>query len=289
MNINFINDRKEYNQLHRKSVIGILHKNKYLVREFGVFDISLYGIFRHLFSSDEFFIISNLKANIVTLFFIRKPSVHIINGMGRMRSIKPLRICLVNLLKFSSAKTLIVQNYADYRYFKRQKIACHWISGSGGTKKKVGSDKVFIMVSRPSKIKFALDWLREVKLQDAVIKVIGVSTDYKFPPEFLNTEGVGRLPQSDILAKGAIFLQPGGKYGEGFPHSLCDALCSGMVIVTDKRTYRKFGMHKLECRYSEFNDDLISIHSMDGGELLHTNKIANDYYHLIRETLEVTE
>ena len=141
-------------------------------------------------------------------------------------------------------------------------------------------------MSRPSKIKFALEWLRDVKLQNEIIKVVGVSTEYKFPPDFVNIQGIGRVPQSDILASGANFLQPGGSYGEGFPHSLCDALCSGMFIVTDIKTYRKFGMHKLRCEYSEFNDNLISIKSVPGSNLLHTDKVSYDYYNLIRRHWE---
>jgi hypothetical protein len=142
------------------------------------------------------------------------------------------------------------------------------------------------LVSRPSKIKFALEWLREVNLQDEIIKVVGVPKEYKFPLEFLRIEGIGKVPQSDILESGSNFLQPGGRYGEGFPHSLCDALCSGMFTVTDLKTYRKFGMHKLRCEYSKFNDNLISIRSRDESSLLHSDKLSYDYYYLIRQAME---
>jgi hypothetical protein len=61
--------------------------------------------------------------------------------------------------------------------------------------------------------------------------------------------GVGYVPQHRLFSFGDVFLQPTG-YGEGFPHSLADAICSGMRIFIEDSEYRRLGLAALGCRRS---------------------------------------
>jgi len=56
---------------------------------------------------------------------------------------------------------------------------------------------------------------------------------------------LGYLPANEILSGGQTFAQPSG-YGEGFPHSLADAIVSGMDIIIAPIEYRRYGLYKLQ-------------------------------------------
>ncbi|GEK73664.1 hypothetical protein HHA04nite_22080 [Halomonas halophila] len=57
---------------------------------------------------------------------------------------------------------------------------------------------------------------------------------------------VGFVPQDEIFYLGNVFVQPSG-YGEGFPHTLADALVSDMRVIIDKGEYLKYGLWKMDC------------------------------------------
>ena len=54
----------------------------------------------------------------------------------------------------------------------------------------------------------------------------------------------GYVAAEKIFAGGGIFLQPSG-YGEGFPHTLADALVSGMEIWISDREFLRYGLGRL--------------------------------------------
>ena len=61
----------------------------------------------------------------------------ILNGLGRYRRSK-LKFIIGILLKFRRRETVLVQNYADYRYFKRFfSQSVQWMPSSGGVYRNV--------------------------------------------------------------------------------------------------------------------------------------------------------
>ena len=60
--------------------------------------------------------------------------------------------------------------------------------------------------------------------------------------------GIGYVPQEDIFKKANTFFQPMG-YGEGVPHSLVDAIVSGMNVIINKKDFIGYGFHKIGFSY----------------------------------------
>jgi hypothetical protein len=57
-------------------------------------------------------------------------------------------------------------------------------------------------------------------------------------------KAVGYVDSTKIFNNSGIFLQPTG-YGEGFPHSLADAIVSGMEVWISDIEYLRYGLGRL--------------------------------------------
>ena len=150
-----INDRAELNNLYRANLLDLLKKEFIKVYSYGLFDEkkSILFILLKIINPKVITISSNLKSNIFSLIFFWKRGVIILNGMGRYRHKIFLRTILLILFKLNWKKLFIIQSYADFRFFKRKfKKNFFWIPGSGGTKKKRGLKKNFLIIQRDDKI-----------------------------------------------------------------------------------------------------------------------------------------
>ena len=143
----------------------------------------------------------------------------------------------------------MIQNYGDFRYFRRfSRAQVFWVPGSGGSVRKTGKQKA-LMVSRPTKLPNQLaaveQMVRELGLTE--VGVVGLEKgDLLGLPEYLIPKGF--TPQEDLFIEGTAFLQPTG-YGEGVPHTMVDAICSGMIVYMSHEDYVQFGFYKLECDF----------------------------------------
>lgn len=238
--------------------MNLLVKRRYKVTSLGVFDSfrSFLRLFLLNFRINEHFIVSsNLKANLISLLLFRGKLVLIINGLGRYRGNYKFRASFRHLLDVRhNSMEAIFQNYADYRFYRRfcLKASVHWIPGSGGVARDKGTEnESYVVVQRDSKIDLVADSLNEFRTlvgnKKSSFIVVGCSRENNI----LNTKlssfrNVGRYPQGAIFKDGASFVQPEG-YGEGVPHSLVDAICSGMQVFIRKHCFLKYGLHKLDC------------------------------------------
>lgn len=197
---------------------------------------------------------SNMRTNLLTLSCFWRRGLVILNGLGRHRRSTLLRRLVLLLLAVSHRKQVAIQNYADYRYFRRFGLGPSpvWVPGSGGTEKVTGPAGVPLIVQRDDKLaSVAADLLKLFAAVPPVhpLAVVGC-TDRAMVAKCLPgvpLENAGYLPSADIFRQGGIFLQPGG-YGEGFPHALADAVASRMAILISNREYLRYGLHRLGCR-----------------------------------------
>ena len=150
-----INDRAELNNLYRTNLLDLLKKEFIKVYSYGLFDEkkSILFMLLKIINPKVITISSNLKSNIFSLIFFWKRGVIILNGMGRYRGKIFLRIILLILFKLNWRKLFVIQSYTDFRYFRLKcKKNFFWIPGSGGTKKKSGLKKNFLLIQRDDKI-----------------------------------------------------------------------------------------------------------------------------------------
>ncbi|USD41289.1 hypothetical protein J4N42_00725 [Vibrio sp. SCSIO 43135] len=269
MTIVFLNDKSEYNFNYRAGIINELIENKIDFESVGFFDGFL-GMVKYVYLvlfSKRYFISSNIKSNIIfMLFFWRKGTV-IVNGMGRKRTSQLFRFVLKFLFKINGRKNIVFQNYADYRYFNfLSNRKHHWVPGSGGTMRTLGKEENIVIVSRDSKIPLiskSISIAFELVDGDSEVIFVGCSKhviDRAFG--CVGGRGVGFLPQDTIFGHGYKFFQPSG-YGEGVPHTLVDAICSGMKIYIYKNDYIKFGLYKLGFTYSTITGGILQLHYND--------------------------
>ena len=255
MTIYLVADKKTQNIQYRSGLINLFveNKNQRFVN-IGLFDgyLSLFNFFiRVLFQQSSLIISSNLRANLVTLSLIWKSRIIILNGLGRYRKTKFLRKYIISCMVFSEkGSKLLVQNYADFRYFRRygkKRFFIEWMPGSGGCKRKVGKDDSSIsIITRDTKINLQLESINEFldKIgRDQKIWIIG--TDKFSLDSSLKTNSItftGKVLQQDILAYSSKLFVPDG-YGEGIPHTFVDAIVSGVSVYISKRNYIRFGLY----------------------------------------------
>ena len=137
----FISDEDKFNALYRKPLIDLILSKGHQIESYGFFDnlsSALRAFWVIIFGKNVFVISSNIRSNLISLLLVKKNKLVILNGMGRHRKNKFFRLVIRNLLGFRGNVFLAVQNYADYRYFRRfsSKVKMKWVPGSGGTKKK---------------------------------------------------------------------------------------------------------------------------------------------------------
>ncbi|MEZ9925848.1 hypothetical protein BCV02_01490 [Vibrio breoganii] len=265
MRIFLLNDKAEYNINYRSGLMNELNSRGLKFKSIGlldsVFSFSYYMISLMLF--DRFFISSNIKSNIVFMLFFWRKGVVIINGMGRKRKSHLFRLFIRLLLKINVRKKIVFQNYADYRYFSfLAKSKYYWVPGSGGNARSLGQSENIVVVSRDSKLPLIASSISSAfNLIDEESKVVLVGCSKCKVQDYFQGEqviGTGFLPQNDIFSAGYRFFQPSG-YGEGIPHTLVDALCSSMQVYIYKSDYIKFGLHRLDFKYSVVDGLLLEL------------------------------
>lgn len=254
MNVDLINDKSLYNERYRKPLVKVLREREHTVASYGIFDgfSRFFIIIIHLIlKKDGVVISSNLKCNSLVLLFCRRPKIIILNGMGRYRAKLSFRLVLMGLFHLRANASIILQNYADYRYFQRYcpRLDLEWVPGSGGKVKSIGSQEILLVVQRDNKIESVcgsvLSLIRNMS-PTPLLSIVGCK-DLKqlerlFPEiDFLSP---GFVHSDDILKYGNSFVQPTG-YGEGFPHTLADAVVSGMTIYISDIEFLRYGFSKL--------------------------------------------
>lgn len=250
----FINDRDVYNYRYRGEVVNELKKRHYTVfsaaldRPLGLLKFFV----KSLIQPSKFKIFSsNLRANILVLCLSRSPATILLNGLGRYRRKKLFRWFLILILRLNRNKTILVQNYADFRFFKFYCIDAKWVPGSGGRRLRASGNGIFF-VTRKSKIEAVSESVISFCSSNKVsaITIVGVdewpskAIEEKFCYHGVEVFFTGYLKQNKIFEFGNVFIQPTG-YGEGIPHTLVDALCSDLKVVITKADFIGFGLRKL--------------------------------------------
>lgn len=251
-----INDHATLNARYRSRLIEILKDKGYHVENIGLFHPSWtfpVRVLKLVLFPPRYAISSNLRSNLVVLAVPRLRGLVILNGLGRHRRRKFLRLMLVAMIRRAKKKSVAVQCYADYRYFRRFASDCvrlAWVPGSGGTIKETGtSQDRYVAVQRDSKLPLVAKDLRELidRLEQyQTLELVGCN-DRRAAERILSAHRVnvhGTVPSDAILHAGAVFVQPSG-YGEGFSHSLADAIVSEMRVLVAKREYIRSGLYKL--------------------------------------------
>lgn len=258
----FVNDKNLYNARYRSKLIKALSSNL-ITREFGLFDgfKTFAQLFlRILLYRNIFLVSSNLKSNLIILMFFWVPKIVIVNGLGRYRSLKFLRGLVRLLLVWQSHRAKIfIQNYADYRFFRRYsgcttKIV--WMQGSGGVKRKLGKNKSSMaVITRDEKLlaqRASIIEFYKLFWEPKKIVLVGVKDFSSFNFERLNIQSKGYVDQSKIMSFSRCLLVPSG-YGEGIPHTLVDAIVSGAEIYLTRKNFVSYGFHK-SAKYQKISE-----------------------------------
>jgi hypothetical protein len=261
-NIIFFNDKHNLNNLYRKDLILYFKEKKFSVFSIGLKNILL--VFKYFLNKQNYIVSSNLKANIFFLFFLTKKGTIIINGLGRFRNLKIFRLFLNFLINLNKNKSFIFQNYADYRYFVKNinNIEAHWILGSGGTERKSGIENKIITVQRKNKLNLVilsiLKYIKENNVKELYLAGCTLTEKKFFINDGVKIKSLGYLQQEKIFLNGNTFLQPYG-YGEGFPHTLSDAIMSNMEIHLHKKSFISFGLYKYNLNIENLKNNWIKI------------------------------
>jgi hypothetical protein len=188
---------------------------------------------------------SNGKSNLIMLSIFNQGVTLILNGLGRWERNLTIRRYILFRMKHNKLK-LICQSYRDFRYFRRYGYffdRLFWVPGSGGSKRKTGSGDSLLMVSRDDKIAFHTRDLEVLSGKSVPITIVGLNKPHLALTEMSSIELKNYVPQKEIFLGHRAFLQLDG-YGEGVPHSLCDAIVSDMDLVINKRCWIRFGFYR---------------------------------------------
>lgn len=292
----FLNDKSEYNQLYRKSLMETVEEGGESVSSLGVLDSprSLMKFLSLNFRRCQV-VSSNLKSNLVALLAYTGSLTIIVNGQGRYRNRPTFRALFRFLLDLRSRKAQAVfQNYADYRFYRRycQRARLHWVPGSGGVARATGkSSESYVVVQRDSKLALVAASLKESAqlisqlhtAEPASFTLVGCSPDNKIVQSQLPAfKSVGRYPQEQIFIDGKSFIQPEG-YGEGVPHTLVDAICSEMQVVIKKGCFLRYGLHQLDCGFESIGKGWGRLEASDSTkQALALNTVNASYLQVIR-------
>ena len=275
----FLNDREYLNRVYRTDLMNLFEGCGSVVHSFGLRNILSFSLIYYSRKDRPICIFSNLRTNLLSILIFWAYGINIINGIGRKRQNRTFRLCFFYGWSLLSRRKFIFQNYCDYRYSRRFfKLNCYWVPGSGGAVRRIGASGI-VMVSRAGKFNVQHSSILEMiaKLNLQRISVIGVAEE-----EVNDSPGsldfVGFQSQSELFSQGNIFLQPDG-HGEGVPHSLVDAICSGMCIIMSKRSYIQYGFHKFENRGCDDNYFMFSP-STKLIEALNKKTVNDKYYEI---------
>lgn len=272
MVINFISDTISIVDNYRGTLIDRLETSGFTISKYSLEDFN----FLSLIFSKSLVVSSNMRANIVVLTFCRGNNVIILNGLGRWRESKTFRYFLKFLMRMRSGNEYIIQNYADYRYFKRylptQKL--NWICGTGGTEKRVSNNtKTCVgVVSREAKLFLQVESISDFEQKlGQELQFVGVD----------NVSSLGKrncygyVNPSEIFQNiNELFLPDG--YGEGFPHVACDALTSGMRCWLSKKSFVQYGCSKMDVKIVDQKRKYLCIESQNTGR---QSQFSNQYIH----------
>ena len=288
-----VNDRKLYNVRYRGNLIEQLEAKGYDLKKLSFFDSFMQAaecLTEILFNKKSILISSNLKSNLLCMMLRRGRCFIILNGFGRLRNYKIFRLIFLLIYKRKKETVLLIQNYADFRFLRlfAQPSNLHWIPGSGGVGRNYTRNSEAVLVQRDSKIKSIADSVYEVSnlFDDHVnINVVGCRNSSLVESLFKNLKyrNVGYVQQSDIFMTGEIFIQPSG-YGEGFPHTLADAIISDMKILITKLDYLRFGLHKLGFTRGSWKEKWIEVSkNTNAQKQVSASKIAEDIIKVIEQ------
>lgn len=280
----FINDRSALNFVYRADLMKFLEVNKSeKIVSIGIMDggKSLVKIFWFVYVLRAPFFSSNMRSNIFCLLFIMRNGVCLINGLGKYKSSYLFRVLLIFLFNFRR-NDYFFQNYTDFRYFRRfSKSTCYWVPGSGGKVREKSNLNAFTVISRPDKIPLLCTSLSSfVDYFDGErLFIVGCT-----PSEVknLNVEAgylvaVGRVSQEKIFSFGNKFVLLSG-YGDGIPHSLVDAIVSGLDIYLGRRDFIRYGLHKLNFDYEAVSADWGILHYDSQCQFLVSIDAVNPFY-----------
>lgn len=268
--IYFINDRTELNSRYRSSLMAEFQRYGY-----EVVSLSLFGVFlvRLRKKNSDIIYSSNIRSNILTLILFYRNVFIILNGLGRLGNLYLFRLMIGCLLSVGD-REIFIQNYRDYRYFRKYfKIRnTYWVPGSGATQKVIALEKGFFNVNRNNKILLCKRELHDfIENYKSDVKIVGVDQSVPLPDK---VHSIGWVDSKHILAYGDKFVWLGG-YGDGFPHSLADALFNKVETYISRREFINLGIYKMKKNYQRENVWYI-IPPQDFSEL--SNKEVNFAY-----------
>jgi len=188
---------------------------------------------------------SNGKSNLLMLSLFNQGVTLILNGLGRWEKNLTIRRYIIFRMNHNNLK-LVCQSYRDFRYFRRYgrfSSRLFWVPGSGGITRLTGSGESLLMVSRDSKIGFHISDIGVLSDKGVPITIVGLNKPHLALSEVNLIELKKHVPQTDIFLGHSLFLQLDG-YGEGVPHSLCDAIMSNMDLFINKKCWIKFGFYR---------------------------------------------
>lgn len=248
-----LNDKELYNKRYRYPLIKELQRQGFQTTSIGLFD-GLRSFVNGLLAliTERAWVSSNLKTNIVALLFFWTRGTIILNGLGRWRDKNLFRLLLCLLFFINWRKRILIQNYADYRYFSifTPLRTFHWLPGSGGSTRSHQPDSPdhFLLVTRATKlpvVEASVEKFLE-EFPSAKLLIAGCTSD-EITPNLYNRKNVigkGYVAQDKLFHGVTELFVPLG-YGEGIPHVLVDALCSKVSVVITPMQYRQYGLFKV--------------------------------------------
>lgn len=250
---------KELNNMTRSVKTKSFFENKYMFLNYFFFD--------HRNIAMGF----NLKTNVILMFYFWKKAYLTINGLGRYKANFFFRIFFRTLLILNFRKKFIFQNYED---FKQYKNICSgiWIPGSGGSDynnaSKNNNLNFYFIVSRENKYDLhhssLKSFINEFNVSNTKFIIFGFEREKITDNNNNNFLFKGFRAPKEIFGLDGTFLQLDG-YGEGIPHSLVNAICSGNNFVISRKSYYEYGFH------------ILTDHKIDNKEWnLIENKSVND-------------
>ncbi|HAB38675.1 MAG TPA: hypothetical protein DCE52_11885 [Rhodobacteraceae bacterium] len=248
-----VNDSATLNDRYRSNIIQNLKRSNVEVISLGAFDgcwSFVMVLFAFIFKPKDV-ITSNLKVNLIFLIFFWSSGLIIVNGLGRLSTNISFRRIIGLFLNINRRKKFFIQNYRDFRYFRRFfRSNIFWSPGSGGRRREFGVQNFHVIVSRSSKLSLQMDSLREAVEQvprKNGIALVGVDTF----TEDLSDLGVslcGHVAQENIFSFGNSYIQLSG-YGEGIPHALIDALVTDIEVHLTKKDFVQYGLNNLGFKF----------------------------------------
>lgn len=248
MEIKFINDKLCYIDRYRAGLLDYALKLNYGVEKYSSLTKLVVESRRSKGDTKTVVVSSNLRTNLKVLLFYWSPIIIILNGLGRYRKTK-LRFIIGYLIGLRIDSSFLIQNYADFRYFRR--FFNHnviWMPGSGGSRrnsKKIG----YFVITRDEKfdlIKKSIDNFMTVH-QVTNVNILGLRDKQVDKRRYVD---VGYVAQHEIFCFGSDLIVPSG-YGEGIPHVLVDAFCSDVTVWLQKHSFRQYGLYKLDLKVTE--------------------------------------